>query len=464
MTDPPEPQKFESVLESVLELRDCGLLTEWLIHGGSPDEQDSDGRSFLHVASFLGNAEAARLLVEASANVDLAAADGSTPLHEAVLGGSEQLTRLLLRAGASPAARTVGGALPMHLAATIESGDDIARLLAGPTCAATDSRQEPPPVSGASGPLPTPLFLCVMVGRAGAVDALTAAGADPNCCPSELELEALQQLLWALIKASPSRISFLKILQLVAAILGNAEIVRILLSAAADPDRRNPSSSLGLTPLHEAVLFGHIDVMSRLLNAGVNVDITDEEGFTSVHHALPSDCGPEALAVLLRAGANVDSSSDTGATPLHLAVLYGFQEVAKLLISARANVDARNSNGDTPLHHAIYKSRAELVAMLLRAGARVDLLNNRGQTPLALAVDKTSPEIVSELIRAGASADMSSNNNKDLVKEALECRQLSMARMLIDASAKIDEKKSSEWFMLALMAGFTEALQLLIDA
>ncbi|PAA90449.1 hypothetical protein BOX15_Mlig002049g1 [Macrostomum lignano] len=474
MTDPPEPQKFESVLESVLELRDCGLLTEWLSRGGSPDEQDSDGRSFLHVASFLGNAEAARLLVEASANVDLAAADGSTPLHEAVLGGSERLTRLLLRAGASPAARTVSGALPMHLAATIESGDDIARLLAGPTCAATDSRQQPPPVLGAAGPLPTPLFLCVLLGRAGAVDALTAAGADPNCCASKLELEAL----WKLPKSSS--LLFCLIIALIsgqwslrdggpamsaAARLGNAEIVRILLSAAADPDRRNPNCSLGSTPLHAATQSRHcIDVIRQLISAGVNVDITAEDGFTPVFHAAASGYAPEAVAVLLRAGANVDSSLNTGGRPLHFAVWNGYQEVAKLLISARANVDARNSDGDTPLHHAIYKRRAELVAMLLRAGARVDLLNNRGQTPLALAVDKTSPEIVSELIRAGASADMSSNNNKDLVKEALECRQLSMAHMLIDASAKIDEKKSSEWFKLALMAGFTEALQLLIDA
>uniref|UniRef100_A0A1I8I217 ANK_REP_REGION domain-containing protein n=1 Tax=Macrostomum lignano TaxID=282301 RepID=A0A1I8I217_9PLAT len=527
---PPEPPQFDSVLES-LESGDCGLLTEWLSRGGSPDEQDSDGRSFLHVASFLGNAQAARLLVEASANVDLAAADGSTPLHEAVdagrvrltplllragaspavrtvsgalpmhlaaadgstplheavHGGSERLTRLLLRAGASPAVRTVSGALPMHLAGIIESGDDIARLLAGPTCAATDSRQEPPPVSGAAGPLPTPLYLCVLLGQAGAVDALTAAGADPNCCASELEMEALRQLLFAPHKIPLSRstlqqglyteLRFLSSAQLrllnshsgpamsTAAILGNAEIVRILLSAAADPDRRNPNCPGGSTPLHEAARFGKIDIMSQLISAGVGVDITDERGFTPVHRAAESDSGTEAAAVLIRAGANVDSSSDTGLAPLHLAVFDpGFKEITRRLIGARANVDALDCYGNTPLHYAVRKRRAELVAMLLRAGARVDLLNSNGRTPLALAVYKENAVIVSELIRAGASADMSSNNNKDLVRQAIMCRQLSMARMLIDASADINEKNSSEWFAVALMAGFTEAVQLLIDA
>uniref|UniRef100_A0A1I8HSQ4 ANK_REP_REGION domain-containing protein n=1 Tax=Macrostomum lignano TaxID=282301 RepID=A0A1I8HSQ4_9PLAT len=471
------PSEFKSVL-NLVESGDCGLLTEWLSRGGSPDEQDSDGRSFLHVASFLGNAEAARLLVEASANVDLAAADGSTPLHESVLGGSERLTRLLLRAGASPAVRTVGGALPMHLAATIESGDDIARLLAGPTCAATDSRQEPPPVSGAAGPLPTPLFLCVLLGRAGAVDALTAAGADSNCCASELELEALRQLILHFLTAPLGQISLQQILFIAqrrflyalkgpamsaAAVLGNPEIVRILLSAAADPDRRNPNCPRGSTPLHVAVIFGNIDVMSRLLNAGVNVDITDEVGFTPVHRAAESD-RTEAAAVLIRAGANVDSSSDAGVTPLHFAVWSDCKEIAKLLISARLNVDARDSDGNTPLHIAVGKRRADVVAMLLKAGARVDLLNNRGQTPLSAAVYMKNSEIVSELIRAGASADMSSNKNEDLVNQAIICRQLSMARMLIDASADINEKNSMEWFGNALSTGFTEAVQLLIDA
>ncbi|PAA90450.1 hypothetical protein BOX15_Mlig024982g1 [Macrostomum lignano] len=505
----PEPPQFDSVLES-LESGDCGLLTEWLSRGGSPDEQDSNGRSFLHVASFLGNADAAQLLVEASANVDLAAADGFTPLHEAVLGGSERLTRLLLRAGASPAVRTVSGALPMHLAAIIGSGDDIARLLAGPTCAATDSRQ----AATGLGPLRTPLFLSVFYGRAGAVDALTAAGADSNCCTSEIVMDS--QLL--LFEGRPAMSA--------AARLGNAEIVRILLSVAADPDRRNPNCPRGLTPLHEAVLFRNIDVMSHLISAGVNVEITDEKGFTPLQFCAVSDSATEAAAVLIRAGAkvdsssdaglaplhiaaysgckevaklligaranvditdkkgctnlqygvvndcateaaaraNVDSSSDTGETPLHLSVRCGCQEVAKLLIGARANVDAQDLDGDTPLHTAVHKRRAELVAMLLRAGARVDLLNSNGRTPLALAVNKENQEIVSELIRAGASVDMSSNNNEDLVMQAISDRQLSMARILIDASAYIDRENSLEWFNFALSTGFTEAVQLLIDA
>uniref|UniRef100_A0A1I8HNG0 ANK_REP_REGION domain-containing protein n=1 Tax=Macrostomum lignano TaxID=282301 RepID=A0A1I8HNG0_9PLAT len=347
----PEPPQFDSVLES-LESGDCGLLTEWLSRGGSPDEQDSNGRSFLHVASFLGNADAAQLLVEASANVDLAAADGFTPLHEAVLGGSERLTRLLLRAGASPAVRTVSGALPMHLAAIIGSGDDIARLLAGPTCAATDSRQ----AATGLGPLRTPLFLSVFYGRAGAVDALTAAGADSNCCTSEIVMDS--QLL--LFEGRPAMSA--------AARLGNAEIVRILLSVAADPDRRNPNCPRGLTPLHEAVLFRNIDVMSHLISAGVNVEITDEKGFTPLQFCAVSDSATEAAAVLIRAGAKVDSSSDAGLAPLHIAAYSGCKEVAKLLIGARANVDITDKKGCTNLQYGVVNDCATEAA----ARANVD--------------------------------------------------------------------------------------------
>uniref|UniRef100_A0A1I8J928 ANK_REP_REGION domain-containing protein n=1 Tax=Macrostomum lignano TaxID=282301 RepID=A0A1I8J928_9PLAT len=265
--------------------------------------QDFLGRSFLHVASFLGNAEAARLLVEASANVNLAAADGSTPLHCAVLGSSERLTRLLAAASRSES--------------SCPDGD-------GPTCAATDSRQEPPPVSGAAVPLPTSLFLCVLLGRAGVVDVLT----------------------------------------------GNVEIVRILLRAAADPDRRNSNRPRGSTPLHEAAQFGNIDVMSQLISAGVNTEITDEEGFTPVHRAAESNLSTEAAAVLTKARAN----SRAGC---HAAQSWSQGRTAEL--------QWPNSPGIGCLYEKLRRSSGEL-------------------------------------IRAGASADMSSDNNEDLVKQAIERR------------------------------------------
>uniref|UniRef100_A0A1I8I3M4 ANK_REP_REGION domain-containing protein n=1 Tax=Macrostomum lignano TaxID=282301 RepID=A0A1I8I3M4_9PLAT len=128
MPDSPEPPQFESVLES-LESGDCGLLTEWLIHGGSPDEQESNGRSFLHVASFLGNAEAARLLVEALANVDLVAADGCTPLHTAVHKRRAELVGMLLRAGARVDLLNSNGLTPLALAVNKENPEIVSELI-----------------------------------------------------------------------------------------------------------------------------------------------------------------------------------------------------------------------------------------------------------------------------------------------------------------------------------------------
>ncbi|PAA80900.1 hypothetical protein BOX15_Mlig002049g3 [Macrostomum lignano] len=192
-------------------------------------------------------------------------------------------------------------------------------------------------------------------------------------------------------------------------------------------------------------------------------DSPEPPQFESVLESLESgDCG--LLTEWLIHGGSPDEQESNGRSFLHVASFLGNAEAARLLVEALANVDLVAADGCTPLHTAVHKRRAELVGMLLRAGARVDLLNSNGLTPLALAVNKENPEIVSELIRAGASADMSSNNNKDLVRQAIMCRQLSMARMLIDASAEIDEKKSLEWFKLALLTDFTEAVQLLIDA
>jgi len=61
-----------------------------------------------------------------------------------------------------------------------------------------------------------------------------------------------------------------------AAQLGQAEVVRLLLDAGEDPDRFNPEGAHGhATPLHNAVLGGHMDVVRLLVERGARLDIED---------------------------------------------------------------------------------------------------------------------------------------------------------------------------------------------
>jgi ankyrin repeat protein len=63
-----------------------------------------------------------------------------------------------------------------------------------------------------------------------------------------------------------------------AAHLGHSEIVKLLLAAGADPNQYNPDGMQShSTPLHQAALAGHVEVVRTMLEApGVRLDIQDK--------------------------------------------------------------------------------------------------------------------------------------------------------------------------------------------
>src|SRR5262249_61092670 len=61
-----------------------------------------------------------------------------------------------------------------------------------------------------------------------------------------------------------------------AAQLGRTEIVRLLLDAGEDPDRRNPDGFHShATPLHQAVWGNHEAVVRLLIERGARLDLRD---------------------------------------------------------------------------------------------------------------------------------------------------------------------------------------------
>jgi uncharacterized protein len=89
----------------------------------SIDSASSDGFTALHFACFFGQPEAARLLLEHGAAVDVVAANPTQvmPLHSAASARNMEAARLLVERGAPVNARQQGGWAPIHAAA--QNGD-----------------------------------------------------------------------------------------------------------------------------------------------------------------------------------------------------------------------------------------------------------------------------------------------------------------------------------------------------
>ena len=91
---------------------------------GSATALAPDGYTALHLAAFFGKAEAARLLLDAGADVNAVSANDMRvqPLHSAAAGGHVEVCRVLLAAGANVNATQRDEYTPLHAAA--QHGDD----------------------------------------------------------------------------------------------------------------------------------------------------------------------------------------------------------------------------------------------------------------------------------------------------------------------------------------------------
>jgi ankyrin repeat protein len=218
-----------------------------------------------------GFADAVRNAVTASPGllgrtVERAGQGGWTPLHLAVADGQEEIVRLLVEAGADLTARTDFNRTPLHVALQL--------------------RPEMVPVLrelGAQVDAPSAAYLgdvaelrrCLDNGieagdRTSGVDLLSWAAFGGASATAELLLDC---------RADPDTgaLHF-------AAGGARLAVVRLLLEAGADVNRRDPAT--GRTPLHAAIGAGSggeaREVVGMLLAAGADVNATTTDGASAL--------------------------------------------------------------------------------------------------------------------------------------------------------------------------------------
>jgi uncharacterized protein len=303
------------------------VAAELVRRGADVNARSKRGFTALMFAAQQGDADSARVLLEAEANPnEVLPRTGTTALHLAGAWGQANVVAVLLDHGADPNAVDANGFSALHHAIWDKASGQ------------RKSRNSPHRAEWDRDAVTM-------------VKALLAHGAKANVRLVQKRPTVTVTGI-ELTGATPLAL---------AAEINNLEAVKVLVAAGADP--LIPTEK-GTTPL--------------MLAAGAGIDLSnersDEERATAV----------ETVRFLVEHGANVNDAGQFGWTALHPAAFQGLNDVIAYLISKGADPDAKDVFGQTPLsisyniitkggEQAFYQSpriyRRDTAELLLKLGA-----------------------------------------------------------------------------------------------
>ena len=155
----------------------------------------------------------------------------------------------------------------------------------------------------------------------------------------------------------------------------------------------------GRSLIHILCELNRIEVLSKLLSDGAQINPRDNLNGTPMHSALRNNSS-ECVDLLLKHNADLKAVDSKNYSILHGAAEYGYYEVAKEALRAGASIDAK-AYEYTPLQLASFKGHLRIVVLLCENGAEVVSRGPYGWTAGDMAFGKY-PEIVKYLTTQNA--------------------------------------------------------------
>ncbi len=313
------------------EAGDIGSIKELIEAGVDVKAKDENGRTALHKAAEKDHFEIVKLLIEKGADVNIADNGGNTPLHHAK---SKKVAELLLTNGANINAKNEDDETLLHpLLQSPYEYEDLVNLYISKGA----------DVNARNSEGFTPLDLAVDKRPKTTVEALREAGAEHG---NPLGRELLNM-----------------------AEKGDLARVKELIKQGANIYIKD---SWGCTPILEAALKGHLEIVKLLIDCGAEVNVVNKETNQTVLHMASKASNSDLVKFLIAKGADVDAIDYWKNTPLFSAASGNKKEIVEILISAGACVDFRNDNGETPLWRTTYYESLDAAKVLIANGADIN--------------------------------------------------------------------------------------------
>jgi ankyrin repeat protein len=192
----------------------------------------------------------------------------------------------------------------------------------------------------------------------------------------------------------------------------------------------------------DAAMKGDAASIQKLIAAGADVDLPQNDGMTALHWA--ADRGDSAtVAALLKAKADVKPMTVNGGyTPLMLAARAGNAAVVKQLLASGADPKAVSEGGATALHFAAEAGNVDVVNALIAKGADVNAKEPIwGQTPLVFAAEENRADAIVALLKAGANPNVHTkvvNVSEQTAREQAAARKRDSVLISFEPKARHD--------------------------
>jgi len=255
-------------------------------------------------------------------------------------------------------------------------------------------------------------------------------------------------------------------------------VVQLLLTNGADPNKIEHNIACCILALHIALTAGDSELVELLHKSGANIDVTDVNGNTALHHIIDryhpstaiwsrySDSAMRSidvmsfLNILLENKADVNIVNSCGETPLYRAASRELLDVVSKMLQVYGGHPNKGSSDKNPLTAACLKQNVELVNTLLKHGADPNIWStncdpdSEHKLPLFVAVDKSNVDIITSLLSAGASVNAMNHEGRNIVCFAAEKltssyystaemrKRLSALRLLLQHGANVNMQQT----------------------
>ena len=204
------------------------------------------------------------------------------------------------------------------------------------------------------------------------------------------------------------------------------------------------SYSQDFDKLANAVVNKDLNALDSLLNAGIDINVTEEDkGATVLLIASSFKDYKDVVSLLISRGADVNFKGKDGKTPLIWAAGNSF-ETTKILLDNGADVKAKGDDGMNAFIQSTFgilskKVTTDVLTLLLENGADVNsALNSRdaaGWTALLFATVNGDIELVEYLILHGANVNHTSDEGSTALSLARQEKYETLVNLLKEHGA-----------------------------